>query len=348
MVIYKFYLYLTRVKSLPTLSKVSQKDIAESLNISRVTVTKALQGDPDIARETVRKVKERALEMGYIPDFIGRSLASKRTFTIGLVVPKIAHSFFSYSIERMYEAARKRGYNIIPTVSFEDEDRELDNMRTLLSMRVDGIILDIAQNSKENSGYELARRSACKVLFYDRCPASFHGASILTDDRNSAFGLTRLLIQKGYRKIYHFAGPFFLNISQERKKGYEAAMHEAGLPSHIFNSDMTIAGGLRALKKLKESGELPDAVIAVNDPVAHGVYEAACDLGLRIPEDIAVAGFGDVNTSALLRPPMTSIQPPLDLMAEAAVETLVRMIENDQEDFEPRIFETTLIERGST
>jgi len=330
------------------LSKVSQKDIAESLNISRVTVTKAIQSDPEIARETVRKVKERAHEMGYIPDFIGRSLASKRTFTIGLVVPKIAHSFFSYSIEQMYEAARKRGYNIIPTVSFEDEDRELDNMRTLLSMRVDGIILDIAQNSKKNSGYELAMRAGCKVLFYDRCPASFHGASVLTDDRNSSYGLTRLLIDKGYRKIYHFAGPSFLNISRGRKKGYEAAMHEAGLPSHIFNTDMTIDGGIMALKRLNESGELPDAVLAVNDPVAHGVYEAARDLGLRIPEDIAVAGFGDVNTSALLRPPMTSVRPPLDLMAEAAVETLVRMIENDEEDFEPLIFETNLVERGST
>ncbi len=330
------------------MNKVSQKDIAESLNISRVTVTKALLSDPEIARETVRKVKERALEMGYIPDFIGRSLASKRTFTIGLVVPKIAHSFFSYSIEQMYEAARKRGYNIIPTVSFEDEDRELDNMRTLLSMRVDGIILDIAQNSRKNSGYELARRAGCKVLFYDRCPASFKGASILSDDRNSSHRLTRLLIDKGYRKIYHFAGPSFLNISQERKTGYEAAMHEAKIPSHIFKVDLTKSAGLMALKRLNESGELPDAVLAVNDPVAHGVCEAANDLGLRIPEDIAVAGFGDVDKSALLRPPMTSVRPPLDLMAEASVETLVRMIENDQEDFEPIVFETTVIERGST
>lgn len=336
------------MKLLCILSKVSQKDIAESLNISRVTVTKALQEHPEIASDTIRKVKERALEMGYIPDFIGRSLSLKRTFTLGLVVPKIAHSFFSYSIERMYEAAREQGYTIIPTVSFEDQERELDNIRILLSMRVDGIILDMAQNSQQNSGYELAISAGCKVVFYDRCPEYFKGPSILTDDYNSALRLTRLLIQKGYRKIYHFAGPSFLNISQERKKGYEAAMQEAGLPSHIFNSDMTITGGLKALKRLMESGELPDAVFAVNDPVAHGIYEAARDLGLRIPEDIAVAGFGDVNTSALLRPPMTSVQPPLDLMAEAAVETLVRMIETDQEDFEPRIFETTLIERDST
>jgi len=103
--------------------KVNQKDIADSLNISRVTVTKALQEHPAIAKDTIRKVKEKALEMGYIPDFIGRSLASNRTHTIGIVLPKIAHSFFSYSIERMYESAREKGYNIIPMVSFEDAEK---------------------------------------------------------------------------------------------------------------------------------------------------------------------------------------------------------------------------------
>ena len=151
--------------------KVNQKDIAESLNISRVTVTRALKGHPEIAKETIRKVKDRALEMGYIPDFIGRSLSSKRTYIIGLVLPKIAHSFFSYSIERMYEASRERGFNLIPTVSFEEQERELDNIRTLLSMRVDGIILDIAQNSLNNSSYELARRTGSEVM---RMPCMKH------------------------------------------------------------------------------------------------------------------------------------------------------------------------------
>ena len=151
--------------------KASQKDIAESLNISRVTVTRALKGHPEIAKETIRKVKDRALDMGYIPDFIGRSLSSKRTYIIGLVLPKIAHSFFSYSIERMYEASRERGFNLIPTVSFEEQERELDNIRTLLSMRVDGIILDIAQNSLNNSSYELARRTGSEVM---RMPCMKH------------------------------------------------------------------------------------------------------------------------------------------------------------------------------
>ncbi len=330
------------------MSKVSQKDIAESLHISRVTVTKALQEHPEIARDTIRKVKERALEMGYIPDFIGRSLSSKRTFTLGLVVPKIAHSFFSQAIEHMYEAARLKGYNIIPTVSFEDSMRELDNIRTLLSMRVDGIILDIAQDSLDNSSYELALKAGCKVLFFDRCPGTFAGSAVLNDDRDAVYGLTRMLLAKGYRNIYHFAGPTHLNISQERKRGYEDAMQEEEIASHVFGVDLKRESGTRALKALADKGELPEAIIAVNDPVAHGIYDAAKELGIGIPGDLAVAGVGDVDTSALLHPPMTSIKPPLEQMALASVETLIQMIEGDTDEGERQVFASQIVEREST
>jgi len=330
------------------LSKVSQKDIAESLNISRVTVTKALQEHPEIARDTIRKVKERAREMGYIPDFIGRSLSSKRTFTLGLVVPKIAHSFFSYAIEHMYEAARLKGYIIIPTVSFEDSDRELDNIRTLLSMRVDGVILDIAQNSLDNSTYELALKAGCKALFFDRCPGSFNGSAVLTDDRDAAYGLTRMMLGKGYTRICHFAGPPYLNISVERKRGYEDAMQEEQVPSHVFGVDLEREDGYRALRILSDKGELPEAIIAVNDPVAHGVYDAANVLGISIPGDIAVAGIGDVDASAMLNPPMTSVKPPLEQMAVASVNTLIQMIENNTTEGERQVFTSRIVEREST
>ena len=330
------------------MSKVSQKDIAESLNISRVTVTKALQEHPEIARDTIRKVKERALEMGYIPDFIGRSLSSKRTFTLGLVVPKIAHSFFSHAIEQMYEAARLKGYNIIPTVSFEDSERELDNVRTLLSMRVDGIILDIAQNSLNNSSYELALKAGCKVLFFDRCPGSFTGSAVLNDDRDAVYKLTRMLLGKGYRNIYHFTGPQYLNISQDRKRGYEDAMQEEEVPSHVFGVDLKRESGYRALKILANKGELPEAIIAVNDPVAHGIYDAANELGISIPGDMGVAGVGDVSASAMLTPPMTSIKPPLEQMALASVDTLIQMIEDDANEGEWQVFASQIVEREST
>ncbi len=328
--------------------KVSQKDIAESLGISRVTVTKALKGHPDIATDTINRVKDKALEMGYIPDFIGRSLSSRRTYTIGVVLPKIAHSFFSYSIEKIYQAARKRGYNIIPMVSFEDPEVELENIRTLLSMSVDGIILDMAEDENENANYKLAINAGCSVVFYDRCPSMLIKGSIVTDDRQSAYNLTKRLIEKGYRKIYHFAGPESLNISKERRIGYEDAMNEHKLLSYILKVGLNRESGYEATLRMAKENELPDAIFAINDSVAHGIYEAAGELRLNIPGDFAVAGFGNTTTSALLSPPMTSVRPPLDLMAEAAVDTIVRMIEENADPGDQQIYASELIEREST
>jgi DNA-binding LacI/PurR family transcriptional regulator len=327
--------------------KVSQKDIAESLNISRVTVTKALKDHPDIAVDTIKKVKDKALEMGYIPNLIGRSLSSQRTYMIGVVVPKIDHSFFSYSIEKIYESAQSRGYNIIPMVSFEDNEQEIENIRTLISMSVDGIILDPSQNTADNQGYQMAVNAGCKVIYYDRCPSSNAHASVVTDDRNGAYEITRHLIEKGYRKIYHFAGPGSLNIADERRKGYEAAMNENNLLSHILNVELTRENGYKALKRVADENELPDAIFAVNDPVAFGIYDAANELGIKIPDDLAVVGFGDIRTSALISPPMTTVRPPLDQMAEATVDILVDMIENKKDFNSQKIFKSKLIIRNS-
>lgn len=329
------------------MKKVSQKDIATSLNVSRVTVTKALKDHPDIAEKTRTMIKKKALEMGYIPDFIGRSLSSKRTQTIGIVLPKIAHSFFALSVEKFYEAARKRGYNIIPMISFEDEQNELENIQTLLSMRVDGIIIDIAGNSSNYSNYELAKKAGVKILFYDRCPRTCNDGAVVTNDRDSAYRMVKLLIAKGYKKIYHFAGPPTLSIAAERQKGYEYAMDEVNMLKHILKVDLKEQSGYSAIISCHKNSELPDAVFAVNDSVAKGIYKAANELGLKIPDDIAVAGFGDIESAQLLTPPLTSVKMPIGEMTKAAIDTLIDVIENDMEFNQKKVFQSEIIERQS-
>ena len=328
--------------------KVSQKDIAQSLNISRVTVTKALKDHPDIALKTRELIKSKAMEMGYIPDFIGRSLSSRRTRTIGIVLPKIAHSFFAFSVEKFYEAAREKEYHIIPMISFENQNIELDNIQTLLSMRVDGIIIDVAGNSVENTNYNLAKKAGCKVLFYDRYPVNSADGAIITNDHESSFQITQLLIEKGYKKICHFAGPHSLNISVERQRGYEEAMEKYGLMKYILTVDLTEKGGYDAMLKLSKENFLPEAVFAVNDSVAHGIYKALSELKLKIPNDIAVAGFGDIESSRLLTPPMTSVRIPVEQMTRASIDAIIHMIENNVENKEKIVFPSKIIERQST
>lgn len=329
------------------MNKVNQKDIAESLNVSRVTVTKALKDHPDIAKKTRELIKSKAIEMGYIPNFIGRNLSSKRTYAIGIVLPKIAHSFFAYSVESFYEASREKGYDIIPMISFENQENELENIKTLLSMRVDGIIADIASDSTSESNYELVKRTGCKLLFYDRCPATCNYNSIITNDRKSAFEMVKLMINKGYRKIYHFTGPSFLNISTERRKGYEDAMDEKQMLKYMLNVNLDSQSGYDAMMMLANNREIPDAVFAVNDSVAHGIYKAAHELELNIPGDIAVAGFGDIEYSKLLAPPLTSVKMPIKEMTAEAINTIIEMIEGKKELIGKKIFPSTIIQRGS-
>lgn len=330
------------------MEKISQKDIAESLNISRVTVTKALNDHPDIALKTRKIVKQKADEMGYIPDFIGRSLSSAKTKNLGIILPKIAHSFFALSVEKFYEAAREQGYHIIPMISFENQDIELENIKTLLSMRVDGIIIDAAGNSVENTNYLLAKKAGCKVAFYDRFPVNCKDVAVVTNDRESSYQVTKLLIEKGYKNICHFAGPSSLNISIERQKGYEEAMAEFKLTKNIVSVHLTPESGYDAMMDLANNDHIPEAIFCVNDSVAHGIYKAAKELGLRIPEAIALAGFGDIESSGLLSPPMTSVRIPIEEMTKKCVETIIDMIENNKQTSVKIIFPSEIIERQST
>lgn len=233
-------------------------------------------------------------------------------------------------------------------ISFEKQDIELVNIQTLLSMRVDGIIIDIASNSTDNANFKIAKKSGCKILFYDRYPLNSLEQAVVTNDRECARDLTRLLIEKGYRKICHFAGPPYLNISVERQMGYEEAMSEKQLLKYILNVDLQVRDGYEATKLLAKRKELPEAIFAVNDSVAHGIYEAADELGLKIPDDMAIAGFGDIELSKHLNPPLTTIRIPIKEMTEAAINLLIDMIENNTDQKERIVFPSTIIVRKST
>ena len=329
------------------MSKVSQKDIAISLNVSRVTVTKALKDHPDIAEHTRKMVKEKALEMGYFPDFIGRSLSSKKTGTIGVVIPKIAHSFFANTIEQFYERAKELGYHIIPMVSFEDSENEYESIRTLLSMRVDGLIIDVAENSTTSENYDMAKKAGTKVLFFDRCLKDCTDGLIATNDSEAACEMTTRLIAKGYKRVYHFSGPGQINIASARRQGYEKAVEHLQ-KGKVVEVHMTVQGGYDAFMALHKAGDQPDAIFAVNDSVAHGIYKAAEELGISIPNQLAVAGFGDIESSRLLTPPLTSVRVPVREMAREAISIMVDMIDNDTVFGERRIFKADIVERGST
>ncbi|WP_243664366.1 LacI family DNA-binding transcriptional regulator [Rhodothermus marinus] len=183
--------------------RVRLADIAERLNLSKVSVSKALRDHPDISKETRELVKKTAAEMGYLPNLLARSLSSRRSYTLGVVVPKIAHAFMATVVDAIQETATQRGYGIVLAVSQERADLERQHIERLLAMRVDGLLVSVSQQeliSKCTSG---CGRWACRSCFFDRAIEGLGFSSVIVDDREGAYRAIEYVIRKGYRKIAH-------------------------------------------------------------------------------------------------------------------------------------------------
>ena len=237
-------------------------------------------------------------------------------------------------------------YGLYSTLGYQgnNENTLLQNFLAYCDGESD--IIDIAENSIENEGYEFAKKSGCKILFYDRYLIGSEDSYVTSNDYKSAKDLTEMAIKKGYKKIFHFAGPAQISIAFDRSQGFKDGAKEL-TNARAIEVGMTYQSGFDQLMKLHTQKNLPDAIIAVNDSVAQGVYDAAKKLGLAIPGDLGVAGFGDVETSKLLDPPLTSVQIPIDKMACEAVSIIVSMIESEKSPIKQKVFESTVIERES-
>jgi LacI family transcriptional regulator len=330
---------------------ITLNDIAQRLNVSSVTVSKALRGHPDISKETTKLVKKVANELGYSPNFMARNLSARKSNTIGVVVPKVAHHFFSSIIEHIYDYAFENNYEIILTVSQEDSERERKHIQTLLSMRVDGIIVSISQNTTDFEIFQTAMKRDVPIVFMDRIPDLTACNKVTVDDKGGAFKIIDHAINLGYRKIGHFAGHPNINIGRERILGFKDAMNDHGVevnPQWIVEGGFGEKSGYDSFMKLYHQKNLPDLIFAVTYPVALGIYMAAREVGLRIPDDIDVVCFGNSQIQSFLSPPLSCVNQPTDQLAVRSMELLLDNIEN-KEEFEPKhiTLDTNLILRGT-
>jgi LacI family transcriptional regulator len=310
--------------------QITLDDIAEKVNVSKVTVSKALRGHPDISSETKEKIKQVARDLGYIPNFMARNLSSNSSRTIGVIVPKIAHSFFSNVIEAIYDSAFEQNYEIILTVSQENVERELRHVRSLLSMRVDGLIISVSQQTKDDSIFQKIKKMDIPLTFMDRVINLDGFNCVVADDQGGAFSAVEQAIKIGYRKIAHFAGYPHINIGKERLAGYESAMKKHGLPIRpewVVSGGFSEEDGTRGFKALYDSGDLPEVIFAVTFPVAMGIYRAAQQYGLNIPNDIDIISFGNSDgLNRFLSPPMSYVEQPTVELGRKALELTIESI----------------------
>lgn len=332
------------------MAKISQKDIAQVLKLSRVTVTKALQDHPDIALKTRKIVKDKAKELGYVPNLIGRSLSSSKTNNIGICLPKIAHSFFSHSVEYMYEAANKLGYQIIPTISFESGKNEKKNLESLISMGCEGVIIGTASGIVDFEMYDFLKRAGIQTVFYDRFPSDYNGFGVCGNDLTGSESLSRFVISKGYKKNICMAGPQSISVGRDRLQGFLNAHEKAGIKvkqTDIIEVDMTEKDGYDKFVNYFIANGTPDAVVCVNDSVALGVYKAAAKVGISIPKNMAVVGYGNLNSGQLVTPALTTYDIPIRKMCNATIDLLVKLINNTHVENKVIQFDGEIVIRDS-
>lgn len=313
---------------------ITQSDIAKALDVSRITVSKALNDHADISADMKEKVRKVAKDLGYIPHFHAKNLQSKRTHTIGVVVPDVSNSFFSFAIGGIIDAAKIDGYHIILTVSQEDAKTEKENIMTLLSMRVDGLLVAISKNTTDPDVFKIVRSTETPLVFFDRAFPDLNMPFVGIDDREAAFTLVDHLIRSGYHEIGHLAGSQAISLGQERYKGYVDALSAHNIPVRqgwIIEGGFSKKDGYEGMKKFFEMGSFPQAVFTANDRLAQGAYQAIREAGLFIPEDIGIAALGHAEFAELLSPSLTIIHAPPEKLGARAMEILSQVIRGEDD-----------------
>lgn len=328
------------------------KEIAKKLGVSVSTISRALQDSPELHPETKRKIVEMAKEMNYQPNLLAQSLRISRTKTLGVIVPEITSHFFGSCVSGIQDTANSRGYNVMICQSNESIEQEKANIKSLVSSQVDGLLISLSRETNHYEHlYELYDREIPFVLF-DRVNEDIPVSKITFNDVGGAYQVTKYLLETGCRRIMYVSGPEDLYISKKRKEGYLRALSEYGLGEDadlIKITDLTYEGNVRAAQEIAAMNPRPEAVFCMIDPLAVDVLTVWKSMGIKIPEDISLAGFTNNPTSAVVEPPLTTVSQPGYEMGKLSVSHLLDQLDGVASDDPISIvLETTLVPRKST
>lgn len=331
---------------------ISINDIARALGISPSTVSRALKDHPDISTETKRVVKEYAEKVNYRPNALALSLKRQRSNTLGLVIPEITHHFFSSVISGIEELAYGKGYRLIICQSNEDYHREVINTQVLLDNRVDGILVSISKTTHDHGHFKDLIDSGIPLVFLDRVSEGVETDRVVTADFDGALVATSHLLERGCRKILHLASPEHLHIGRLRREGYMKALSNHGVeidPGLILQCD-TRKEVYLLKDRIIDLAPGIDGIFAVNDFTAIAAMQILQENGFKIPEDIAVTGFGNDPIASIASPTLTTVEQRGFEMGRQAVEILIRRIEDPSTfiDFQTRVIPVSLEKRASS
>jgi LacI family transcriptional regulator len=339
------------------MKRVSLSDVAKQLNVSKTLVSLVLNGKGDhhgISKLTQAKVIEKANEMKYSPNQMARGLRLGKSGTIGLIVADIANPFYSKIARQIEDETNKKGYNLIICSSDEKDDKEIRLLRMLRDRQVDGLI--VSSTLKRHAPFADLKKLDYPVVLIDRDLPKAEVPTVLVDNYKGAYGMTNHLIDSGHKRIAYLSiSPNYLSTIRDRVRGYKHALKDRGIriqPGWVTEVpfDNVAAAVDEAIPLLLGQHRKITALFTANNNLAVAAMDTMRKLNLKIPEDMAICSFDDVDLFRFCDPPVTACAQPADLIAHEAVKLLMQMIAKEIPINNPEyvILDTQLNVRPST
>ena len=330
---------------------VRLKDIAQRAEVSVMTVSKALRDEPDVSAATKTRIKLLAQQLGYVPDSTAQGLRNGTTKLFGLAVASCADPFLSRLVLAIEERAYELGYDVLLAHTLNIPEREDACIRRFLARRVDGLFISpVYRIATEARAYqELLARRIPTLLLGHAAPFCAQFPCIETDDLLASHAVTRHLLELGHKRIAFLAGPPATPWARERFEGYRRALRESGLDLDdklVFQAGHTLEDGAKAAVQVLAESASPTALQAVNDLVALGCAGVFLERGLRIPRDISLAGFGNIDFCDYFQVPLTTVRQPKYRLGSAALAAMRQLLRGQRPDLKPLPAE--LVVRAST
>lgn len=309
---------------------ITIKDIASALKISPSTVSRALNDHPNISKETKKVVGEKAKEMKYQTNFIAAGLRTKKSNSIGILVPHITSSFFASAIDGIQKVVTEQGYFTIICQSNEIFENEEAQIKSLLSCKVEGVILSISSETKSYDHLETLQAYDTPFVLFDRIAPGFDMPTVEANDFTGGYQAVEHLIKRGRKRIAHLGGPGVLGISKSRYEGYLEALKTY---AYEVNEDFVIftnpdeSHEMIIQKMFEDPKDYPDALFTFSDELAVEAILKLKKMGLNVPRDVSVVGFGNSNLCEIVEPHLTSVTHEPIEMGVAAADLLFKTIQ---------------------
>lgn len=327
----------------------TMKQVAERAGVSISTVSHVINNTRVVSNDVRQRVLGIIDEMHYIPSAVARSLKNDKTHTIGVLVPNSSNPYFAELIRWIEEAAFQRSYNIILCNAHGSDHKHAAYLRLLMEKRIDGLVL-IASGADDDQDL-LLHNPSVPIVQLERALPGLYADLILAGEEEGAHQATRHLIELGHRAIACVAGPPALPRTRERVGGFLRAMRDAGLPvseEGIVHEAFTSAGGYTAFERLLAHERRPSAVFVTSDLMALGGLCAASRAGVRVPGQLSVVGYDDIDGAGYASPPLTTVAPPKRDMARLAIEQLIGRIKGSEEPLRNTALSSQLVVRASS